>query len=128
MRKFRGESEALKVLPGADFCLVLKGKASWKVLPTLCNGSLKAATYPCYFYKDTGLPCVHIVAVAKSLNWDVFPLIDGIYLNSYYHKIYSTAGGVNPVSHTSEEIIADESIALPQVPISRGRPKVQYHR
>lgn len=122
MEKMRKEGKAWKVVIGSDFHYVANDATSWKVTLKSEGGLATASSCPCYYYTDTGLPCVHMSAVANLLNVELHPIVDDMYRAFHYIKIYEEGKSLNGVVLTHEDAVSKE-ISTPNVPKPRGRQR-----
>ena len=83
------------------------------------NGGIDSFTCTCGFMNDTGLPCVHITAVAVDLDCDVLPLIDEIYSIKSLSEVWTIDDGIEMTQFDLTEDDTNTPIILPP----RGRPR-----
>ena len=89
------ESPKFVLQPGIDYFVVTHEGYNCKTIVKAENGGRIHCECTCGVFKDCGLPCEHICAVAKNKGLEVFNCVNGRYFFEVYAKAYVTKNGVN---------------------------------
>lgn len=121
------ESPKFALKPGTDYFIVTHESYSCRTIVKAVSSGRLLCECTCGVYKDCGLPCEHICAVAKNKGLEVFNCVNGCYWFETYAMAYATKNGVNGLFRSLEEMAVDEDLQLPILKVPKGCPKKQRY-
>lgn len=104
--------ESYKLMPGTDWFIVESRHYSLKVFLPRHNEPFSCV---CGRLEDRGLPCTHMIAVAKNRGFDYHTFVDDRYLLSNYHIIHNDSTLDNVIAIDLKDLPEDSTVKTPNL-------------
>ena len=110
----------LTVSVGTNYCVVRDGLLNTRVSYTEDRSDMICF---CGTYRDTGMPCPHMIAVAAKIGTECKNLISPIYSIEHYRDIFNCESTFNPIDVDLSELPKSPKLSLPILKPTKGRPE-----